>query len=149
MCPQSFARERIYLENLRRVERHNEAVERGWPTETKLELSVDNQFADLTKSEYERLISENGMRKSEEVTTLKKQQPFWRDKKNAEEEEEEMEEDFEDSSEKNNVVATKEMKKLTAGSYAIASLGQSSEEKIKDNQSVSHFNCRSHPQSFG
>ena len=136
LCPQSFARERIYLENLRRVERHNEAVERGWPTETKLELSVDNQFADLTKSEYERLMSENGMRKSEEVTTLKKQLPFWRDKKNAEEEEE-MEEDFEDSSEKNNVVATKEMKKLTAGSYAIASLGQSSEEKIKDNQSGS------------
>ena len=136
LCPQSFARERIYLENLRRVERHNEAVERGWPTETKLELSVDNQFADLTKSEYETLMSENGMRKSEEVTTLKKQQPFWRDKKNAEEEEE-MEEDFEDSSEKNNVVATKEMKKLTAGSYAIASLGQSSEEKIKDNQSGS------------
>ena len=136
LCPQSFARERIYLENLRRVERHNEAVERGWPTETKLELSVDNQFADLTKSEYERLMSENGMRKSEEVTTLKNQLPFWRDKKNAEEEEE-MEEDFEDSSEKNNVVATKEMKKLTAGSYAIASLGQSSEEKIKDNQSGS------------
>ena len=81
---------------------------------------MDNQFADLTKSEYERLMSENGMRKSEEVTTLKKQLPFWRDKKNAEEEE--MEEDFEDSSEKNNVVATKEMKKLTAGSYAIASL---------------------------
>lgn len=130
LCPQSFAREQIYLENLRRVERHNEAVERGWPTETKLELSVDNQFADLTKSEYERLMSENGMRKSEEVTTLKKQQPFWRDKKNAEEEE--MEEDFEDSSEKNNVVATKEMKKLTAGSYAIASLGGSSEEKNKD-----------------
>ena len=48
-----------------------------------------------------------------------------------------MEEDFEDSSEKNNVVATKEMKKLTAGSYAIASLGGSSEEKIKDNKSGS------------
>ena len=44
-CPQSFVRERIYLENLRRVERHNEALERGWPTETKLELSADNPFA--------------------------------------------------------------------------------------------------------
>ena len=147
LCPQSFARERIYLENLRRVERHNEAVERGWPTETKLELSVDNQFADLTKSEYERLMSENGMRKSEEVTTLKKQLPFWRDKKNAEEEE--MEEDFEDSSEKNNVVATKEMKKLTAGSYAIASLGGSSEEKIKDNKSGSSSSSSSKKGIFG
>ena len=147
LCPQSFARERIYLENLRRVERHNEAVERGWPTETKLELSVDNQFADLTKSEYERLMSENGMRKSEEVTTLKKQLPFWRDKKNAEEEV--MEEDFEDSSEKNNVVATKEMKKLTAGSYAIASLGGSSEEKIKDNKSGSSSSSSSKKGIFG
>ena len=107
LCPQSFAREQIYLENLRRVERHNEALERGWPTETKLELSVDNQFADRTKSEYEKLMSETGMRKRS-------------DKKEEEEEEEE------------NVVATKEMKKMTAaGSYAMASLGSSRREETE------------------
>ena len=102
-CPQSFVRERIYLENLRRVERHNEALERGWPTETKLELSADNPFADLTTREYETLMSETGMRKPESP--------------GAETSSREKNEDDE------NVVATKELKKMTVGSYAFASLG--------------------------
>ena len=102
-CPQSFVRERIYLENLRRVERHNEALERGWPTETKLELSADNPFADLTTREYETLMSETGMRKPESP--------------GAETSSREKNEDDE------NVFATKELKKMTVGSYAFASLG--------------------------
>ena len=102
-CPQSFVRERIYLENLRRVERHNEALERGWPTETKLELSADNPFADLTTREYETLMGETGMKKPESP--------------GAETSSREKNEDDE------NVVATKELKKMTVGSYAFASLG--------------------------
>ena len=102
-CPQSFVRERIYLENLRRVERHNEALERGWPTETKLELSADNPFADLTTREYETLMSETGMRKPESP--------------GAETSSREKNEDDE------NVFSTKELKKMTVGSYAFASLG--------------------------
>ena len=102
-CPQSFVRERIYLENLRRVERHNEALERGWPTETKLELSADNPFADLTTREYETLMSETGMRNPESP--------------GAETSSREKNEDDE------NVFSTKELKKMTVGSYAFASLG--------------------------
>jgi len=118
LCPQSFAREQIYLENLRRVERHNEALERGWPTETKLELSVDNQFADRTKSEYEKLMSETGMRKRSEFEKSPSSLPRSLSDKNEEKEE--------------NVVATKEMKKMTAaGSYAMASLGSSRREETE------------------
>ena len=113
-CPQSFVRERIYLENLRRVERHNEALERGWPTETKLELSADNPFADLTTREYETLMGETGMKKPESP--------------GAETSSREKNEDDE------NVVATKELKKMTVGSYAFASLGggSSSSKTIPD-----------------
>ena len=117
LCPQSFAREQIYLENLRRVERHNEALERGWPTETKLELSVDNQFADRTKSEYEKLMSETGMRKRSEFEKTSSSSPRRLSDKKEEEE---------------NVVATKEMKKMTvAASYAMASLGSSRREETE------------------
>ena len=84
------------------MERHN-GVERGWPTETKLELSADNPFADLTTREYETLMSETGMRKPESP--------------GAETSSREKNEDDE------NVFATKELKKMTVGSYAFASLG--------------------------
>jgi len=106
-CALTKAREAIFLENQRRVERHNEALEKGWPTETKLELSVDNQFADLTKEEYDRMMEDGGMR-----SVLDAKAAVVEDAKN--------------------VLNTEEMKKITT-SYAIASLGNSkSKEEEKE-----------------